>query len=62
MGNDTVISDSLTAQLEAMNRQVEEILLAAERRRRKVLRPDLNFSDKVKFWHERVNAWRALLN
>ena len=33
-----------------------------ERQCQKIMRPDLDFSDDVQLWHERANAWRALLS
>ena len=47
---------------EVIHLQTTEIMLHAERKCRRILKTDLDFSNEVKFWHERVNAWRALLN
>ena len=43
-------------------KQTTEIQLHAVRKCRKIINPDLDFSEEVNFWHERVNAWGALLN
>ena len=37
--------------------QIAEIQLHADCKCRKILKPDLDFSSEVRFWHERVNAW-----
>ena len=50
-----------TEQFETIHKQTTEIQLHAERKCRKIIKPDLDFSEEVNFWHERVNAWRALL-
>ena len=42
--------------------QTTEIQLHDECKYQKILKPDLDFSDNVNFWHKRVNAWRAPLN
>ena len=59
--NDTLIKEQ-TRQFETIHRQTTEIHLHAKHQCQNILRSDLDFSDKVNFWHERVNAWRAILN
>ena len=47
--------------MERLDAQMIEIQKHAERVCRKILRPDLSFSPTVKFWFERVQAYRAML-
>ena len=62
IGDDNSPSTEQISQMEAIHLQTTETMLNAERRCQRILKPDLEFSNEVKFWHERVNAWRALLN
>ena len=61
MGNDAPTKEQIH-RADMIFAQIAEIQLHAERKCRKILKPDLDFSSEVRFWHERVNAWRALAN
>ena len=61
MGNDAPTRDQI-CRADIIFEQIAEIQLHAERKCRKILKPDLEFSSEIKFWHERVNAWRAMSN
>lgn len=62
---DKVVDDTPTkaqhAQMEALDRQMVELQKCAERRCRKIIRPNMEFSEPVKLWHERVQAYKALI-
>ena len=62
IGDKDTLTKEQTERFETIHKQTTEIQLHAERKCRKILKPDLDFSEEVNFWHERVNAWRALLN
>ena len=47
--------------MEGIDRQMVELQKCAERRCRKILKPDMEFSGPVKLWHERVQAYKALI-
>lgn len=49
------------AKMEALDRQMIELQTHAERRCRKIIKPLLEFSPKVKLWHERVQAYKKLI-
>ena len=61
IGDEERLTKEQTEQFETIHEQTTEIQLHAERKCRKIIKPDLDFSEEVNFWHERVNAWRALL-
>ena len=61
MGNEAPTKEQIQ-RADGIFAQIAEIQLHAERKCRKILKPDLDFSSEVRFWHERVNAWRALAN
>ena len=48
--------------MEKLDKQMTEIQRHAEHKCRKILKPNLSFSEDVKYWHERVQAWTALIN
>ena len=54
-------SEDQRSRMERLDTQMTEIQKHAERVCRKILRPDLSFSPSVKFWFERVQAYRAML-
>ena len=49
------------AKMDALDKQFVEFQKCAERRCRKILKPDLEFSPQVKLWQERMWAYRALI-
>jgi len=62
---DAIIHDRPTAEqnakMEALDRQMIELQTCADRQCRKVIKPDMEFSGPVKLWHERVQAYKALI-
>ena len=62
IGEKETLTKEQIQRFETIHMQTTEIQLHAKRKCRKILKPDLDFSNKVNFWHERVNAGRALLN
>ena len=56
MGNEAPTKEQIQ-RADGIFAQIAEIQLHAERKCRKILKPDLDFSSEVRFWHERVNAW-----
>ena len=61
---DAIVDDTPTesqrAQMDALDKQMVEFQKCAERRCRKIIRPNMEFSGPVKLWHERVQAYKAL--
>ena len=49
------------ARMNALDVQMIELHKFAERRCRKILKPDLEFSPRVQLWHERMQAYKALI-
>ncbi len=49
------------ARVEGLDRQFVELKKCAERRCRKIIKPDLEFSPQVKLWQERMWAYKALI-
>ena len=49
------------ARMESLDRQRVELQKHAERKCRKILKPDLEFSGEVKLWHERMMAFNRLI-
>ncbi len=47
--------------MEKLDRQRVELQKHAERRCRRILKPDLEFSLPVKLWDERMKAWKSLI-
>ena len=47
--------------MEALDRQFVELQKYAERKCRKIIKPDMEFSLEVKLWHKRVQAYKALI-
>ena len=62
IGDEERLTKEQTEQFETIHKQTTEIQFHAERKCRKIIKPDLDFSEEVNFWHARVNAWRALLH
>ena len=60
-----IIDDKPTAaqqgKMDALDKQMVELQKCAERRCRRILKPDLEFSGPVKLWHERLQAYKALI-
>jgi len=48
-------------QMETLDRQFVEFQKCAERRCRKIIKPELEFSPQVKLWQERMWAFKALI-
>ena len=49
------------AKMEGLDKQFIELQRHAESKCRKILKPDLQFSGPVKLWHERFQAYQALI-
>jgi len=49
------------AKMEALDRQMIELQKQAERRCRKVIKPNMESSGPLKLWHERMQAYKALI-
>ena len=47
--------------MEALNKQFIELQKHAEGKCRKIIKPELEFSSKVKLWHERMQAYKGLI-
>ena len=62
---DTIVNDRPTAAqqalLDGLDTQLVELQTHAEWRCRKILKPELQFSGPVKLWHERMQAYQALV-
>ncbi len=58
MGNEAPTRDQIR-QADIIFEQVAEIQLHAKRKCCKILKPELDFSLEVQFWHERVNVLRV---
>jgi len=62
---DAIVDDTPMAEqdakMEGLDRQMVELQKCAERRCRKVIKPNMEFSGLVKLWHERVQAYKALI-
>ena len=48
-------------QMETLDRQMVELQRCAERRCRKILKPNLEFSPLIQLWHERMQAYKMLI-
>ena len=62
IGDDDRLTEEQIKRFETIHKQTTEIQLHKERKCRNTIKPNLDFSDKVTFWHERVNVQRALLS
>ena len=62
---EAVVNDRPTpaqqAKMEALDKQFVELQKHAERKCRKIIKPELEFSSKVKLWHERMQAYKGLI-
>ena len=62
---DVIVDDKPTAaqktQMDGLDGQFMELQTHAERKCRKILKPELQFSGPVKLWHERMQAYQALV-
>jgi len=62
---DAIVNDCPTpaqkAKMESLDRQMVELQKCAERRCRKIIKPDMEFSPQVKLWQERMWAYKALI-
>ena len=54
IGDNDRLTEEQIRRFETIHKQTTEIQLHAERKCRNILKPNLNFSDKVAFWHERA--------
>jgi len=62
---EAIVDDTPTAEqqakMESLDRQMIELQKCAERKCRKIIKPDMEFSGPVKLWHERLQAYKALI-
>ena len=62
---EAVVNDRPTparqTKMEALDKHFIELQKHAERKCQKIVKPELEFSSKVKLWHERMQAYKALI-
>ena len=47
--------------MDTLDRQMVELQICAEKKCRKIIKPDLEFSPQVQLWHERMQAYKMLI-
>ena len=47
--------------MEILDKQMIELQRCAEKKCRKIIKPDLEFSPQVQLWHERMQAYKMLI-
>ena len=45
----------------SLDRQFVELQSHAERKYKKIMKPELQFSGPVKLWHERIQAYKGII-
>ena len=53
--------DWLKARILTIHKQLDEIRIHAERKCRKLLKPDMEFSPTIQYWYDRIHAYRQLI-